>query len=90
MDIKIHEFAVQENMNLQLSKAEWLGCYLCMEIHKICFASFPTELYEWITKLANRQGRCKLDKPIMWTPKLVHRLEASEDKIARVIDHWLD
>ena len=26
----------------------------------------------------------------MWTPELVHRLEASGDKIARAIDHWLD
>ena len=26
----------------------------------------------------------------MWTPELVRRLEASEDKIARSIDHWLD
>lgn len=26
----------------------------------------------------------------MWTRKLVRRLEASEDKIARAVDHWLD
>jgi len=26
----------------------------------------------------------------VWTPELVRRLEASEDKIARAIDHWLD
>lgn len=41
-------------------------------------------------KLANSQGRWKLDNPIVWTPELVRRLEASEDKIARVVDHWLD
>ena len=54
------------------------------------FCSFPIELYEWITKLADSQGRWKLDNPIVWTPKLVHRLEASEDKITCAIDHWLD
>jgi len=61
-----------------------------MEIHEIFFTSFWTELYEWIARLADSVGRCRLDKPIMWTPKLVHGLEASEDNIARAVDHWLD
>lgn len=52
------------------------------EIHEFFLASFPFELYEWIAKLADSQGRCMLDKPIVWTPKLVRRLEASEDKLA--------
>ena len=26
----------------------------------------------------------------MWTLELVHRLEAYEEKIAQVVDHWLD
>jgi len=60
-----------------------------MEIHKIFFASFPTELYEWIAKLENSQGRWKLDGPNVWNPELLRRLEASEDKIAHVVDHWL-
>jgi len=61
-----------------------------MEIHEIFFASFPSKLYEWITKLADNQGRCRLDKPIVWDPKLVCGLEASGDKIVRVVDHWLN
>lgn len=61
-----------------------------MEIHEIFFASFPTELYEWIAKLVDSQGRWKLDGPIVWTPELVRRLEASEDKIAHAINHWLE
>jgi len=61
-----------------------------MEIHKIFFASFPSELYEWITKLADSQGRCRLDKPIVWTPELVCILEASKDKIACAMDHWIN
>ena len=27
---------------------------------------------------------------IIWTPKLVQKLEASEDKIAHAVNHWLD
>jgi len=61
-----------------------------MEIHGIFFASFPFELYEWIAKLGNSQGRCRLDKQIVWTPDLVCRLEASKDKIACIVDHWLN
>ena len=41
-------------------------------------------------KLADSQGRWKLDGPIVWTPELVQILEASEDKITRTFDHWLD
>ena len=87
LDRKIHEFVAQENKNPRLSKEEWLDCYLYMEIHEIFFSSFPIELYEWIAKLADSQGRCKLEKPIVWTPELVRRLEASEDKIAHAVDH---
>ena len=31
-----------------------------------------------------------LDKPIVQIAKLVSTLEASEDNIARVVEHWLD
>ena len=41
-------------------------------------------------KLADSQGRCKLDKPIMWTLKFECRLEESEDKIMHAIDPWLN
>ena len=61
-----------------------------MEIHEIFFASFPTELYEWITKLGDSQGRCKLNIPIVSTAELVRILEASKDKIMHTIDDWLN
>ena len=79
---KIHEFATQENKTLQVFEKRWLDRYVYAEIHEIFFASFPSEMYEWITKLVDSHGRCRLDKPIVWASKLVRRLEASEDKIA--------
>lgn len=60
-----------------------------MEIHETFFYSFPINLYEWIMKLANDQGRWRLDSPIVWTLELVRRLEAFEDKMTCVVDHWL-
>jgi len=64
--------------------------YLYIEIHEIFLCSFPVDLYEWITKLTNSQGRWRLNGLIVWTPKLVQRLEASKDKITNIVDHWLD
>jgi len=60
-------------------KELWLDRYLYIEIHEIFFYSFLVELYEWIAKLVNIQGRWRLDNSIVWTPELVRRLEASED-----------
>lgn len=64
--------------------------YLYTEIHEIFFCTFPIELYEWLAKLTDSQGRWKFDNPIVWTLELVRRLEASENKILRDVDHWLD
>ena len=71
LDQKIHEFMIHENRNLCLSKEDWLDRYLYTEIHEMFFYTFTIELYEWFTKLANNQGRWKLDSPIVWTPELV-------------------
>ena len=90
LDRRIHEFVAQENRNPRLSQEQWLHSYLYTEIHEIFFTSFPTELDEWIVKLEDSQGRWKIDNPIVWTPELVSRLEASKDKIACAIDHWLN
>jgi len=79
LDRRIHVFTAQENKNPRLSKEEWLDKYLYTEIHEIFFAYFPTELYERIAKLVDSHGRWKLDGPIVWTPELVRRLEASKD-----------
>lgn len=40
--------------------------------------------------LADNVEKCRQDQPIVLTPELVHKLEASEDKIACVVYHWLD
>ena len=90
LDQKIQEFMAQEKRNPRLSKEDLLNIYLYTEIHEIFFYTFPIELYEWLSKLTNSQGRWKLDSPIVWTPKLVRILETFDNKIARVVDHWLD
>ena len=90
LDQKLHKFVVQENKTPQISEKKVVGSLHIHRIHEIFFMSFSTKLYEWIVRLADSQGWCRLDQPIMWNPKLVSRLEASEDKIAQAVDHWLD
>lgn len=87
MDKKIHEFVVEEKKTPHVFEKRWLDHYVYTKIHEIFFASFLSELYEWITRLANSHGRCRLNQPIVWTPELVRTQEASKDKIARVVDH---
>ena len=53
IDQKLHECVSQENINLHLSKEEWLQRYLYTEEHKVLFFSFPCELYEWLAKLVD-------------------------------------
>ena len=89
LDRKIHEFVAQEIRNPHLSKEDWLNRYLYTKVHEIFFCTFPIELYEWIAKLKDGQGRWRLDGPIVWTPKLVW-LEVSEDNIVCVVEHWHD
>jgi len=90
LDQKLHEFVVQENRNPQISEEGWLDRYIYMDIHEIFFIIFLIELYEWIVRLVDSVGSCKLNQPIVWTPELVCRLEASKDKIACIVYHWLD
>lgn len=87
-DLKLRELAVQENINLRISEEQWLDHYIFTDIHEIFFVTFLIKLYEWIAKLADNVGRCRLDQPIVWTPKLVQRLEATEDRLVHAY-HWL-
>jgi len=82
LDQKLHDFMIQENKTPQISKKWWLDRFVYMEIHEIFFVTFPSKLYDWIARQADSEGRCKLDKPIVWTVELVRRLEASNDNIS--------
>jgi len=77
LDRNIHEFSTQENRNPQLIKQQWLDRYLSIEINEIFLCSFLIELYEWIAKLEDSQGRWKLNSHVVWTLELVQILEAS-------------
>lgn len=64
--------------------------YIYIYIHKIFFATFLVELYEWITRLVDSVGKCILENPIVWTSELGRKVEAIDDKISCAVDHWLN
>jgi len=76
-------------MNPSLSKEEWLQRYLYIEEHEVLFFSFPCKLYKWLAELTNGQHTWKLDNLIVWTPKLVKRMEGSENKVVKVFNYWI-
>ena len=73
-----------------MTKEKCLDRYLYTKIHEIFFCSFLVELYEWIAKLGDDQGRQRFDILIIRTPELVWILGASKDKSMHVVDHWLN
>lgn len=73
-----------------MSKEEWLNRYLFTDEHDIFFCSFPCELHEWLSKLADSEDKWNLNSPIVWTRELVKCLEASKNKIVWDIDYWID
>jgi len=61
VDQKLHNFVAQENKSPKIFEKRWLDRYAYTEIHEIFFAYFSSELYKWITRLADNEGRCKLE-----------------------------
>lgn len=83
-------FVTQENRSPKLSKEQWLQIFLYIDEIGAFFYLFPPELHEWLYMLVDSQGQWRLDSPIVWTPKLVRHLEASESNITWAVDHWID
>lgn len=52
VELKEKEFAERENRNPRLSVKDWLQRYLFTDLHESFFATFPSELYAWLSRLA--------------------------------------
>ena len=51
LEKKETEFAEKENRNPRVSTEAWLDKYIFTNEHEIFFASLPSELHEWLSKL---------------------------------------
>ena len=68
LDKKILEFVIQENRSSKFSTEDWAQSYISIEVNEIFFASFATELHEWLSQLTKFQTCAKEDAITQWIP----------------------
>lgn len=88
--LKEKEYSKQQNRNPHWTSKVWLYKYIYTDQHEIFYASFPSELYEWISRLVERKNCFKGDEPTVWTPELIQQLKNTTNRISRVVDFWID
>ena len=62
-ETKTKEFAEKEYRNPNCDSEAWLQKYIYTDVHKVLFATFPSELHSWLVRLADYSGHVKSDKP---------------------------
>ena len=65
---KQKEFAEQENKSPRLSTEDWLQKHIATDLHAIFFMTFGNELYDWLSKLTDK-NIFKKKRNTVWTPK---------------------
>ena len=88
-ETKTKEFAEQENINPNHDNEAWLQKYIYIDVHEVFFATFPSELHLWLTRLANCSGHVKSDKLAQWNQEVVQRLKNTDNVVSRVVDFWI-
>lgn len=84
------EFAEEENRSPCLSTERWLEKYIFKDQYEIFFGSFHVELYEWISRLNERNNYFKGDEPKECIAELIQRLKKIDNRISRIVDLWID
>ena len=54
LDSDLREFAKKENRIPKLSTEAWLEKHIASDIHAIFFATYGNELFDWLSKLTDR------------------------------------
>ena len=90
VEVKEKEFTEKENINPRLSTEDWLQRYIFTDLHEIFFATFPSELHAWLSRLVENKNSTHSDRPMEWTPEVINRLKRTNNSISRAIDFWLN
>ena len=53
-----------------MSTEDWLQKHITSDIHAIFFATYGNELFDWLSKLTDR-NIFKKKRNIVWTPELI-------------------
>ena len=62
-ETKTKEFTETENINHNRDSEAWLQKYIYTEIHKVLFATFPSELHLWLARLEDCTRHVQSDRP---------------------------
>ena len=85
---KEKEFSEHENKSPRLSTEDWLQKHIVTDLHAIFFATFGNKLYDWLSKLTDK-NIFKKKRNIIWTPKLIQTVKNLDNPITRTVDFWL-
>ena len=88
VESKEREFAAKENKNPRLSTEAWLQKHIFTDLHEIFFVTYAIELYDWLSKLADKNV-FKKKRQVVWTPELIQTLKGVDNPISRAVDFWL-
>ena len=82
MDSNLREFAKKENQSPKLSTEDWLEKHIASDIHTIFFATYGNELFDWLSKLTDR-NIFKKKRNIVWTPDLIQTVKRVDNPTSR-------
>ena len=82
------EFAERENKSPRLSIEDWLQKHIFTDLHEIFFATYANELYDWLSKLTDK-NIFKKKRNIVWTPDLIQTVQNLDNPLTRIVDFWL-
>ena len=88
VESKEKEFAEKENKSPRLSTQDWLQKYIFTDLHEIFFATYANELYDWLSKLTDK-NIFKKKRNIVQTPDLTQTVRSVDNPLSRAVDFWL-
>src|SRR5712692_8717639 len=88
LDSNLREFPQKENRSPKLSTKAWLEKHIASDIHAIFFATYGNELFDWLSKLTDR-NIFKKKRNIFWTPELIQTMQSLDNSVMRAVDFCL-
>jgi hypothetical protein len=84
------DFTEAQNKIPNMSKKDWLGRYICIDIHEIFFGRIHQEIYKWIARLADTQFEVRSRPPVIWLSELIKKVKRDDNVVSRAVDHYFD
>jgi hypothetical protein len=84
------DFSKAQNKNPIISKKDWLGRYIFIDIQDTFFGVIHKDLYKWLARLANTQFDIRSRPPVIWTTTLIKKVKRLDNVVSRAMEFWFD